>query len=94
MFAHGGKTLKSIVVLFRKQSEACNLFEPKITRCNECKYFRQDIGGGERPGFCTNPHLAVVVQSENVTRWNCVGVTPNDFCSFAERKDANGCEDS
>ena len=68
-----------------EQSEACNLFESKITRCNECKYFHQD-GGGMRPGFCTNPHFAVVVQSENVTRWNCASVTPNDFCSFAESK--------
>lgn len=77
-----------------EKSEACEFFKAEFIKCKECKYFRQDIGGGERPGFCTNPHSAVVVQSENVTRWNCAGVTPNDFCSFAEREAKNGCEDS
>lgn len=69
-----------------KQEEACDLFETKVIKCKECKYFSQDVGGGKRPGFCTNPHLAIVTREGEVYRYNCVCVPCDGYCIFAEVK--------
>ena len=45
---------------------------PKITVCSNCQYLREDdLGNGETYMYCS---------------LNRLSITPNDFCSLAERK--------
>lgn len=55
-----------------------------VVRCGDCRYFRSD--DDKRPGFCTNPGIAVVEPSRTL-RFSCPLMPRDGFCSKGEEKD-------
>ena len=54
-----------------------------VVRCEKCVYFQPE--GDKRPGFCTNPRIAVV-ESSRPQRLSCPLMPKDGFCSKGEKK--------
>ena len=55
----------------------------EVVRCGNCRYFQSD--DDKRPGFCTNPRIAVV-ESCRPQRLSCPLMPRDGFCSKGEEK--------
>ena len=55
-----------------------------VVRCGNCRYFQSD--DDKRPGFCTNPRIAVV-ESCRPQSLSCPLMPRDGFCSKGEEKD-------
>ena len=55
---------------------ACNHFQKEVVRCKDCKHYKPQFQGVHRN--CKTPYCM---------RCTAVKVSPDDFCSYGERRE-------
>ena len=64
------------VCRFREHYEECLQFIEDVVRCRDCKHYKPQFQGAHRN--CKTPYCM---------RCTAVKVSPDDFCSYGERRE-------